>query len=150
MATPDSTATHAAGSTGATLARYGPGYAALVGLVALSILLQAVFAGEFIQPGSSGGWLGAHEANATVATALALISAIYAAVLLRRVARSLVVGSIVLFVVLAVMAELGYAIHDSPDNDLTPVHVPLALLAFGLTIWLSARARSLRRAAAAG
>lgn len=149
MATPEPIATHTAGSAGATLARYGPGYAALVGLVALSILLQAVFAGEFIEPRSSGGWLNAHEANATVATALALISAIYATVLLRRVARSLVIGSFVLFLVLAVMAELGYAIHDSGDDNLTPVHVPLALLAFGLTIWLSVRARSLRRAAAA-
>jgi hypothetical protein len=28
------------------------------------------------------------------------------------------------------------------------VHVPLALLAFGLTIWLSVRARNLRKSAA--
>jgi hypothetical protein len=40
---------------------------------------------------------------------------------------------------------IGHAIADSGSNGLTPVHIPLALLAFGLTIWLSVRARTLRR-----
>jgi hypothetical protein len=148
MATQDGTITmHTTGSPAATLARYGPGYAALVGLVALAIILQAVFAGEFVEPGTHSGWLDAHQVNADVTTVLSVITAGYAIVLLRRVARSLVIGSIVLVVVLVAMEALGHAITHSGDHNLTPVHVPLALAAFGLTIWLSVRARTLRRSA---
>ncbi len=43
---------------------------------------------------------------------------------------------------------IGHAITGSGDDGLTPLHVPLALLAFGQTIWLrlSIRAVSLRKA----
>ena len=41
---------------------------------------------------------------------------------------------------------IGHAITDSGDDGLIPVHVPLALVVFGLTIWLSVRARVLRQA----
>ena len=137
-----------AAANSAALARYGPGYAALIGLVALAILLQAVFAGEFIEPGAHSGWLNAHAVNADVATALAVIAAGYAFALLRHAARSLVIGSLVLVVLMAALEAIGHAISDSGDDSLTPVHVPLALLAFGLTIWLSVRARTLRRSSA--
>ena len=135
-------------SDGGALTRFGPGYAALIGLIALAILLQAIFAGVFIEPGTHSGSLDAHKVNAVVTAALGLIAAIYACALLRRAARSLAIGSVVLAVLLIAVDAIGHAITDSSDDGLTPVHIPLALACFGLTIWLSARARSLRRAPA--
>jgi hypothetical protein len=66
-------------------------------------------------------------------------------VLLREAARSLAIGSVVLVALVIALVAIGHAITGSGDNGLTPVHIPLALLAFGLTIWLSVRARTLRR-----
>lgn len=130
------------------LARFGPGYAALIGLVALAILVQGVLAGVFIEPGTQKGALDAHQVNADVALALSVVAAIYAFLLLRAVAPALVIGSVVLVVLMVALVAIGHAITGSSDNGLTPVHVPLALLAFGLTIWLSVRARTLRRSTA--
>lgn len=135
--------------TGAILARRAPVFAALIGLTSLAILLQAVFAGVFIEPGTHSGWLDAHDINADVTGALAIGSAIYAVVWLRAAAPSLAIGSTVLAGLVIALAAIGHAIVGSHDDGLTPVHVPLALLAFGLTIWLSVKARTLRRAASA-
>jgi ABC-type uncharacterized transport system permease subunit len=134
---------------GGPLARTGPIFAALIGLTTLAILLQAVFAGEFVDRSHTGGWLSAHNANAVVVIALAVITAIYAVVALRNTARALVIGSIVLAVLVIVQTVIGHAITDDNDNGLLVIHIPLAMLAFGLTIWLSVKARSLRKAAAA-
>jgi hypothetical protein len=132
--------------TGGPLARQGPIFAALAGLTSLAILLQGVFAGEFIQHGAHGGWLNAHDVNADVVIALAVVTAGYAVARLRSHARALVVGSVVLAVLVVVQDFIGHAITDSGDDGLIPVHVPLALVIFGLTIWLSVRARVLRQA----
>ena len=129
------------------LARSGPVFAALVGLTTLAILLQAVFAGEFVDRATTGGWLSAHNANAVVVVALAVITAIYAAAVMRSSARPLVIGSVVLAVLLIVQTVIGHAITDDNDNGLLVIHIPLAMLVFGLAIWLSAKARSLRRSA---
>jgi ABC-type uncharacterized transport system permease subunit len=132
---------------GGVLARTGPIFAALTGLTTLAILLQAVFAGEFVDRAHKGGWLSAHNANAIVVIALAVITAIYAVVALRNTARALVIGSIVLAVLVIVQTVIGHAITDDNDNGLLVIHIPLAMLAFGLTIWLSVHARSARKAA---
>ena len=132
---------------GGPLARSGPIFAALTGLTALAILLQAVFAGEVIAPHSSGGWLTAHNANAYVAIALAAITAIYALTALRRSAPALAIGSTVLALLLIVQTIIGHAITADNDNGLLVIHVPLAMLVFALTIWWSVRARTARRAA---
>ncbi len=142
----DSTAT-AANSAGAqALARFGPGYAALVGLVSLAILLQGILAGVFIEPGSHSGALNAHNVNADVTLGLSIVAAVYAIALLRKAARSLVIGSLVLVALLVALVAIGHAITGSGHDGLTPLHVPLALLAFGQTTWLSVRAVSLRKA----
>ena len=130
------------------LARFGPGYAALIGLVALAILVQGVLAGMFIEPGAHSGALNAHDVNADVALGLSIVAAIYAFALLRTVAPALLIGSVVLVALMIALVAIGHAITGSSDNGLTRVHVPLALLAFGLTIWLSVRARNLRKSAA--
>ena len=133
------------GSTHEVLQRNGPIFAALVGLTALAILLQAVFAGEFIRPGTGSSWLDAHDVNADVVIGLAVLSAIFALVRLRTAARSLAIGAVALAVLVIAQDAIGHAITQSGDDGLIPLHVPLALLMFGLTIWLSVRARTLRR-----
>ncbi len=145
----DSAATAADSAGAQALDRFGRGYAALVGLVALAILLQGIFAGVLIEPGSHSGALNAHDVNADLTLGLSIAAAVYAIVLLRKAARSLVIGSLVLVALLVALVAIGHAITGSGDDGLTPVHVPLALLAFGQTTWLSVRAVSLRKAARA-
>jgi len=135
---------------GATaLARSGPKFAALTGLTSLAILLQGVFAGEFIDHGAHGGWLNAHDVNGYIVVVLAVATAIYAVVVLRSAARPLAVGSVVLAVLVIAQDGIGHAITDNGSDGLIAVHVPLALIVFGLTIWLSVSARVMRRAASA-
>jgi ABC-type uncharacterized transport system permease subunit len=136
-----------AAPAGGPLARSGPIFAALTGLTALAILLQAVFAGEFVDRANKGGWLSAHSANAIVVVALAVITAVYAFVALREAARALVIGAIALAVLVIVQTLIGHEITDDSHDWLLVIHIPLAMLVFALTIWLSVRARVARRAA---
>jgi len=132
-----------------TLARRGPVFAALIGLTSLGILLQAVFAGVFVdRVNSHHSWLNAHDVNADVVTALAVVAAIYAVVTLWSAGRALVIGAVALALLVIAQTAIGHAVTDNGDDGLLALHVPLALLAFGLTIWLSVKARALRRAAA--
>lgn len=126
------------------LARSGPRFAALTGLTSLAILLQGVFAGEFIDHGAHGGWLNAHDVNGYVVVVLAVASALYAVLVLRSVARPLAGASVVLAVLVIAQDAIGHAITDSGSDGLIVIHVPLALLVFGLTIWLSVSARAMR------
>jgi hypothetical protein len=141
-------ATEHASHDGGPLERTGPVFAALTGLTSLAILLQAVFAGEFIDRAHRGGWLSAHNANADVVVALAVLSALYAVARLRVSARPLMIGSVVLAVLVIVQTVIGHAITDNNHDGLLVIHVPLALIVFGLTIWISVSSRSTRRAAA--
>ncbi len=133
------------GGTHEILQRNGPIFASLVGLTALAILLQAVFAGEFIQRGTHSSWRSAHDVNADVVVGLTVLTAVFALVRLRAAARSLAIGAVVLAVAVIVQVVIGHAITQSNDDGLVVVHVPLAMLIFALTIWLSVRARTLRR-----
>jgi len=134
-------------SAGRPLERSGPIFAALTGLTALAILLQAVFAGEFINRAHRGGWLSAHDVNGDVTIALAVITAIYALVALRQSARPLVIGAVTLAVLVGAQAAIGHAVTDGGHDWLLVIHIPLALLVFALTIWLSVHARAARKAA---
>jgi hypothetical protein len=139
--------TDAVSSGAAAPTRSGPRFAALTGLTSLGILLQGVFAGEFINRTNHGGWLSAHDVNADVVVVLAVATAIYAFVSLRGAARSLVPPSIVLAVLVIAQAGIGHAITDGNNDGLLVVHVPLALFVFGMTIWLSVSARNIVRRA---
>lgn len=131
------------------LARFGPGFAALVGLTALAILMQAVFAGEFVDRAhTSGGWLDAHDVGGDVAAGLAVVAAAHAFATLRAAARSLALGAGVLAVLVIAQVAIGHAITSNGDDGLLALHIPMALAAFGLTIWLSVKARQLRLLAA--
>jgi hypothetical protein len=132
----------AAGETAQAPAR-SRAFDILVGLTSLVVLLQGVWAGIFLehpgQPSGSSTALDLHSAGGSLATVLALAAVVVASLRLRG-RQDLWVGSVVLFLLLAVEVLLGQLIHDSHRHALTAVHVPLAMVLMGICVWLPLRA----------
>ena len=116
-------------------------YTALAALTALGILVQAALAGQFIDRNGRGGWIHAHSVNADLVAALAILTAAYSLVTMRRSARELAIGSVVLAVLVLIQLMVGQAITQHSDDGLIAIHVPLAMVIFGLSIWLNVRPR---------
>ena len=115
----------------------------LIGLSALAILLQGLWAGIFLEHDGqrdASGWIDVHGHGGEVALGLAALATIAAFVLLRS-RRDIWIGGLVLVVLLVVEAYIGGAIHDDGKDTLTIVHVPLAMVIMALAVWLSFRAR---------
>jgi hypothetical protein len=114
-------------------------FTALIGLSALVVLLQGVWAGLFIHEGEDykESWVEVHARGADVAIALAVIAVVIALVKLRD-RRDLLIGSVAFAVLLVLEAYLGGLIGDSPS--MTVVHIPLALALMALAVWLPMRA----------
>ncbi len=123
------------------------GFAALTGLTSLAIFLQAVTAGQFVSQPGQDSWVTVHGVVADVGWGLALITAVYAAITVRRVAPRLVAAAALLFVLTLAQTGIGHLITDKGQDGWIAVHVPLAFVIFGLTLWLSIRAALIRRAA---
>jgi heme A synthase len=121
---------------------------ALVGVTALGIFLQAITAGEFVSQEHRGGWITAHNiiSNVTVTVAVAAAIAGFAA---GRINRTAAWASVVLALLLVVQIVIGHLITDAKQDGWIAVHVPLAFVIFGLTIWLSIRGAMARRSRAA-
>jgi heme A synthase len=115
-------------------------FSVLVGLTALAILLQAVWAGIFIREGQDNNdhWVNVHALGADVAIVLAIL-AIAVAFWQLRSRRDLILGTAALAVLLILEAYLGGLIGD--HQDLEVIHFPLALVLMGLAVWLPFRAR---------
>jgi hypothetical protein len=122
-------------------------FAALTGLTSLAIFLQAITAGQFVSQDGRDSWITAHGVIADVAWGLALITAIYGAVTVRRVVPRLVLAAAVLFVLTLAQTGIGHLITDQGQDGWIAVHVPLAFVIFGLTLWLSLRTALARRSA---
>lgn len=116
------------------------------GLTLLGVLLQAVFAGEFIDQFGPSPWIKVHEICGYVVVLLAVITAV-AAIALRRASSALTIGALSQLMLIAVQTGLGEAISKAGSNELIAIHVPLAMLIFGLGIFLSSAGAQLRRAA---
>jgi len=121
-----------------------PLYSALIGLAALGVLLQGVWAGLFIREGRDydDHWVAVHSLDGQVTTALALVATVVAFVQLRA-RRDLVLGSAVFTLLLVAEVGLGSAVGSA--QGLLAVHIPLALALMGLAVWLPLRARAGRR-----
>ena len=125
-------------------------FAGLVGLAALAVLLQGLWAGLFLQ--YSGpvhrterhSWLTVHARGGEVACALALLATVWAILRLRS-QLSLVLGATALTVLLVAVAYVGGLITDDKMDSLIPLHIPLALGALILAVWLSLQAAGYRR-----
>jgi heme A synthase len=90
-------------------------------------------------------WVDAHGLTGDILQVIALITMIYAIARLRKSAPVLMWSSVVLFVLVVVQAGLGHSITDNSHDGLLVIHVPLALIIFGTTIWQSITASRLRR-----
>lgn len=119
-------------------------YTILLGLAALAVLLQGLWAGLFVEEGKDykDNWVEVHARGADVAIILSIVAfAVLAWKFRDRV--DLLVGTGALAVVLVLEAYLGGLIGDSPR--LTIIHFPLAMALMGLAVWLPLRARGLAR-----
>jgi hypothetical protein len=116
-----------------------PLYSALIGLAALAVLLQGLWAGLFAHEGKDykQSWVDVHARGADIAILLA-IAATVVAVLKLRERRDLIIGSGALVVLLVAEAYIGGLIGD--HAGLTAVHFPLAMGLMGLSVWLPFRA----------
>jgi hypothetical protein len=120
-----------------------PLYNAVIGLTALAVLLQGLWAGLFLRddgkaPGAES-WVDVHARGGDIAILLAAVATVVAFWKLRG-RRDLWVGSAVLTVLLVLEAYLGGLIRDDHVGSLTAVRVPLAMAIMGLVIWLPVRA----------
>lgn len=114
-------------------------YSSLVGLAALVVLLQAVWAGLFVHEGREyeQSWVEIHARGADVAIVLAVLATVVA-IWKHRERRDLIAGAAVFAVLLVVEAYIGGLIGGHPGA--TVVHFPIAMALMGLAVWLPLRA----------
>ena len=114
-------------------------YLSIVGLAAVVILFQAVWAGLFIQEGQeyTHRWVEVHARGADVAIGLAVIAAVVAFVKLRARA-DLWIGAAAVAVILVVEAYIGGVVGAHPG--ITVVHLPLGMALMALAVYLPMRA----------
>lgn len=125
-------------------------FAVLTGITSVVVLLQAVWAGIFLEHDgardAASNWVEIHARGGEVALGLAAIATIFAFVRLRS-QKSLWIGSLALTVLLVSESYIGGLIVDYSQDSLTAVHVPLGMAIMGLVVWLPLRARRYRTAA---
>jgi heme A synthase len=118
-------------------------YSALVGLSAIAVLLQGLWAGLFLQHDgkrdAAQSWIEVHARGADVAIVLAAAATVYGFVKLRE-RKDLWLGAAALTVLLLAEAYIGGLVRDDGKDALTVVHVPLAMALMGLVVWLPFRA----------
>lgn len=131
-------------TTATTVSRRDPLFAALIGLTALAILLQGLWAGLFIREGKAfdesatqATMVVVHDWGARTAIVLALASLIVAIFRLRT-QRALLLGTAVLATLLMLEAYIGGEIGKKPDWP--NYHLPLAMALMALAVWLPIRA----------
>ena len=116
----------------------------LLGLTALAVLLQGLWAGIFLEHDgerdAASSWIDVHARGGEIALVLAALATVVAVVNLRA-RKDLLIGSAALTVLLVVESYIGGLIRDDSKDTLTAVHVPLAMAIMALVIWLPLRAR---------
>lgn len=117
----------------------------LTGLTTLGIFLQAITAGEFVSQDHRDSWIDVHGVIANVTLLVALAAAIVGLIFVRRSHAALAWGSAGLFVLLVLQTVIGHAITDGHQDGWIGVHVPLAFVIFGGTIWISIQGARARR-----
>jgi ABC-type phosphate transport system permease subunit len=131
-----------------TTGRHHGTYATLVGLSAVAILLQGVWAGIFLEHDgardASHDWIEVHARGGEAAILLALLATAFAVWRLRS-RRVLWLGGAALSVLLTLDSYLGGLIADDGQDTLTAIHVPLSMATLALAVWLPLRARDGRR-----
>lgn len=117
-------------------------FTSLIGVSALAVLLQGLWAGIFLEHDghrdAASSWIDVHARGADVALFFAALATVYA-LWKRRSRRDLWAGGLVLTALIVVESYLGGLIRDDGKDTLTAVHVPLAMAIMGISVWLSLR-----------
>ena len=125
-------------------------FAIAIGVTVLFIFLQSLTAGTFIEDGLPRGaratWTDVHGFIAYPVMVFALLSAIIALRGLRSV-RGLALMAGLLFAGCVAQWLSGHAISTLRMDWITPFHVALAFVIYGLAIWVSVKTASMRRSA---
>jgi hypothetical protein len=119
-------------------------FSSLIGLAAVAVLLQGLWAGLFINKSDGQSWVTVHARGGEVAIVLAALATV-AAFWKLRARRELWIGSAALVVLLILESYLGGLIADEGKNGLTAVHIPLAMALMALVVWLPFRAARVGR-----
>jgi hypothetical protein len=124
-------------------------YALLVGLTTLSVLIQAVTAGEFVnQEGKRPeAWTEIHGFIAYPVMLFALATAVFAFARMRTTVPKLWLWTALLFVAAVCQWLSGHAITTLHMDWVIPIHIVLAFLIWGLAMVLSVRSATLRHVA---
>ena len=129
-----------------------PVFAALIGISALAVLLQGLWAGIFLEHDghrdAASAWIDVHARGADVALLFAALATVYAFWKLRA-RRDLWAGGLVFTALIVIESYIGGLIRDDGKDTLTAVHVPVAMALMGLAVWLPLRARATTRHGAA-
>lgn len=125
--------------------------AAIVGVLALGVLVQAVTSGVFVREPHRDGWINAHSGVAYVVALLALAAVVVAVGMWRgKVGAPVVIAeTVALLVAVVVQVGIGQQIGELDTAGTHPgllaVHIPLALIIFGIALHLSTFVANLRR-----
>lgn len=122
---------------------------AIVGVASLLILVQAFLGGSLANKVSKG-LMNAHQGIAYLVLLLAVAAVVVAFVMWRgRVGGQVVIAETGLFLIGAVVQiGLGQQLKDGTHNGLLAIHIPVALLVFGVALHLSTYVANLRRSGA--
>jgi lipopolysaccharide export LptBFGC system permease protein LptF len=122
-------------------------FAVSIGVTVLFVFLQSLTAGEFISeslPESARHtWTEVHGFIAYPIMVFALVAAVVATRIPR--ARAVTIGAGALFVLSVAQWLLGHAISTLGWDWVTPIHVVVAFVVYGMAVWLSVRSAGLRR-----
>lgn len=125
--------------------------AAIVGVLSLGVLAQAATAGVFVREQHRDGWINAHAGVAYVVALLALAAVVVALGMWRGKAGAQVViaETVTLLVAVVIQIGIGPQIGDLDKAGTHPgllaLHIPLALIIFGLALHLSTYVANVRR-----
>ncbi|MGH3434881.1 MAG: hypothetical protein ACRDRN_00270 [Sciscionella sp.] len=134
----------AAGIGHAAPERMVAAFAILAWLTVLGVVLQAVWAGEFLGKAGSG-FVQFHQITAYVLVVLSLAAAILAGAQLRHTRPALMWPGIGLFVLMIIQTGLGQAASQDGPHALIAAHIPVAMLIMGLSVYLAIASAWLRR-----
>ncbi len=116
----------------------------LIGLTALAVLLQGLWAGIFLdhdgERDAAGSWIDVHARGCDIAIGLAVVATVVALIKLRR-DKTVWISSAALTALLVVEAYIGGLIRDDSKDTLTAVHVPLGMAIMGLVIFIPVHTR---------
>jgi hypothetical protein len=120
-----------------------PVFSALVGLSALAVFLQGLWAGIFLEHDgrrdAASSWIDVHARGGEVALFFAVLATVYGFWKLRA-RKDLWGGSLVFTALLGLESFIGGLIRDDGKDAMTVVHVPLAMALMAVAVWLPLRA----------